>query len=163
MSKKTDSTEQSVIKLPKVGGRPPRLTAQTVLFIADKVDAGLPLKYALALLERPLTVQEWEGQLSRASKLSLLYQKRFAENLEKRLGKINDATCRTLPSDCWLLERRMPEYFSTKAQTVNAQNALVLVGGEGFGADFLARAGNVARIAQKGRGRKQDPPPVIDV
>lgn len=97
------------------GGKPRRVTAETVARVADRVAQGMPLRYALALENPACPLKHWERSLGKRSGLARLFEEKIARFIEAALQKINSATCKTLPGECWTLERRLPEFFSTRS------------------------------------------------
>jgi hypothetical protein len=71
----------------------------------------MPLRFALARENPPITVHHFEESLARSSRLSNLWLAKQAERIEPILASIRGATMKTLPGSLWLLERGYPADF----------------------------------------------------
>lgn len=130
-------------------GRPAKITVEIASRVAERCAKGLPLRYALAQDELILPFNHFEDALKRDSKLSRVFDKIVADWMTETLGKINEATCKTLPGSCWTLERAHREYFGANAKgtQVNVNVNTVI----GLGDDVLKRAAAHLRGGSMGR------------
>jgi hypothetical protein len=112
------------------GGRERKLTAQTVLNVAQKVAKGVPLKFACATESQPVSLKHFQRNLELRPDLLALYNKTLGTWIENAVDKIAAGTLKTMPGEVWLLERRVGEYFSSKSTgsvvNVNVQTCVGL-------------------------------------
>lgn len=81
---------------------------------------GVPVKYALKHLRIDMLEQSFFGQLERHPHLKAIYESSVADRLVWGCEQIYGATsAKDLPVGiCWMHERRMPDLFGKKPETV---------------------------------------------
>jgi hypothetical protein len=123
-------------------GQPVRLTPEIVSNVADDVASGLPLKLALASQPQYLTEENWNKEIAKNTKLRLLFEQKIAHWVKARLKSIDGCNSKELPvGSCWILERRLPEYFAlNKGSQVNVQ-----VNVAGLAEDVVRRASSFVK------------------
>lgn len=122
--------------MPKVGGRPARITDQTAEAVGDMVGQGLKLEHALSLQTPPIPPEHWEKTCQNSTRILRAYQRKVASRVWDMVQRIGAAE--RIPANlCWLLERALG-YVAPRAGTATVvhNNTLVL----GVSDDVLKRA-----------------------
>ncbi len=116
-------------------GRPPKVTPENAVRIAERFTTGLPLNMALHLETPIIPIDHWHKSLQASPKLSAIFMKAIAERMQVMLLDIAKEKLRTMPATVWILERRFSEYFgNVKASNVTINNTVI-----GLGQDILTR------------------------
>lgn len=135
-------------------GKPAKLTPEIVAEVADSVAAGLPLRLALSLCSQYVTETSWNQGIANSTKLRLLFEQKIAQWVFEAVKSIAGKNSKELPvGSCWLLERRLPEYFSLNKSTSQVN---VNVNVAGLADDVVRRAASLVK-------RRPDPATIIDV
>ena len=102
-------------KRRKSGGRPPKITAEIIERIAERVAHGVPKKYACALDDVPVSVSGLDCALARSTVFTRVWDRKIASIIEPAMDSIRGRDAKTLPvGTCWWLERC--HGFSTSKQ-----------------------------------------------
>lgn len=96
----------------KTGGRPPKITPAIAIQVADLVADGMPIRYALRMINEATTLPHWQKSLLQRPILLARYEKRLAERLHPMMLELDKCTLRTMPAWVWKIERRFPEDFA---------------------------------------------------
>ena len=110
-------------------GRPAKITPEIVRIVARDVGLGLPLEFALALLDEPVTKEAFNQSLAKPSFI-LSYTRQIAWQLREDIKTIREGDTkelRRLPGITFLLERRHREHFGKEPDMV-VNNSVVLNG-----------------------------------
>jgi hypothetical protein len=115
----------------KAGGRPAKVTADTVTKVAALMADGLPERRAVALLSPHIPFSHWRLALENSATLASLWDKKEAEIIAALVKRVSDSTKsggRLDTAACWLLERvRKDEFGQAKPQVgVNVTNVIGL-------------------------------------
>ena len=138
-----------------------KLDYETIARVAERMTRlGMPLRYALALEHKGLTIGWWEERLGKAPDLAVWLDEKIADGLAPVLEEIKASTLRTMPASVWLLERRFASDFAQpKAQAGGGVQVNVQV--NGLSGESFERAARL--VASKKVKQLPAPAPVVTI
>lgn len=143
LAKEATTPYQSVLTKRVNFGKPAKITDEIVDRVAERVASGLPLRLALSLDTEYLPEGHWTKSVSGNTRLNAIFEQKIAHWVYGVLKDIKGCNSKELPvGSCWILERRLPEYFSLNKSTSQVN---VNVNVAGLADDVVKRAASLVR------------------